>query len=58
MTWTSASRTPTDRAPWGGESAVGPHPPLMSRVVHEGGNGKAPGRGCWGWGFVQVSGPV
>ena len=50
----SASRTPTDRASWGGESAAGPHP-LMSRVVREGGSGKALGRGCWGWGFVQVS---
>lgn len=57
MTWTSASRTPTNRAPWGGESAVGPHSPLMSRVVCEGGSGKALGRGCcgWGWGFVQAS---
>lgn len=40
MTWTNASRTPTDRALWGGVSVIGPRP-LMSRVIREGGCRKA-----------------
>ena len=40
MTWTNASRTPADRALWGGVSIMGPHP-LMSRVIREGSRRKA-----------------
>lgn len=56
MTWTNASRTPADRALWGGVSVMGPHP-LMSRVIREDGCRKALAEdvGAGAGGFVQAS---